>query len=139
MSKKKAVKKPVIRESGWAPMPLSIKILFVLVCIEFIGILLRFRFAPSIIIRDIFLLVLIVALWNRYIWAWIYGAFYYVISVLMSFGVFKQFVNPLILGSANFNQRPLLAAIAISAVLTVIINGAFIIILIIKREYFSKQ
>ena len=153
---KKGVK---IREIGFKPMPLFLKILFVFSVFQIASIIQNiflgsgqfiFVFFVSGILGSVVLalslilvVVLAVALWKRYSWAWKYGvalyAFYTLNSILFLFNM-GQLIRQSLAASGIMTPEVYSFSYAVASVgmaIGIVVNIIFLLLIYKNRAYFK--
>lgn len=165
MAEKRESKSGETRATGWNPMPLSLKILFILVVYSSIASLFGLFTTPIIgmslfgfvftgILGVLFLLimsganaVLAVAMWKRYTWTFMYAVAFYVITGINA--VLSIFTYPIILKNMSNMMPELLTGTdvatataamnsmyAVIIIFSLIVTGIFVWLFYRKRDYF---
>lgn len=137
------------RKNGWKPIPLSIKIVFVILLIEMVVFLGKriIVFAsgnfphniPFTTIKFLATGVLLVAIWVRYNWTWKYaiGYFSFVIIGTVYYVVPLIRLSIIMAQSGKYLSQVYGATFIIISALQVIIESLFFYLIFRKRKYFN--
>lgn len=137
------------RVNGWKPIPLSIKIVFVVLVLDllhFVVINLWRLFSgtlpvktPFTTLKFITTVILLVAIYMRYRWTWRYAIFYFIFLIAGTIYTVWPLANIALkmAQSADFTAKIYGQTIIISTVLQVVIELMMFFVVFWKRKYFS--
>ncbi|GEM_PF-2622486 len=147
----------MVLKKGWEPLPLSLKILYLITAL---GTILSLFTIGNITKQGIYIIgyyttgsyalvyglitvfcggLLLFTFWNRRKWAWKYGIIYLAFNILNYFLSCENLIEKIVPSTGLLTQSSLRSSLQLAVWIVIAINVLFIYYLCTRREYFEQE